>query len=230
MFFADLPEPAVEESATQRYFDHPWSRPPHWLPGTANVAAVIGRSEHTAVRLVFLEAYPRGVSFEVRALLSPDGGELDHYPHRPSPFDGNLRLGMLWPDGRRVEASHEWHPHPQEGERPDTLRLAMMGGGGGGLSWSWDAWLWPLPPAGPVEIYCRWDERGIAETSTVVDLTPVVEAAADAEELWPLPTYVDDEPHGWFSHSPMGSATFTAVARDDATASGDGLDAGDEDS
>jgi hypothetical protein len=32
---------------------------------------------------------------------------------------------------------------------------------------------------------------------TVVDLTPVVEAATGAEELWPLPVYVEGGDHGW---------------------------------
>ncbi len=180
VFFAELPEPGPDDLPTQRYFDHPWSRPEHWLPGTSNVAAVLGRTELTVVRLVFHSSYPRGVSFEVQALLNPEGGELEHFPHRPTPFVGNLRIGMLWPDGRRVESSQEWHPHPHEGEQPDELHLSLMGGGGGGLSWSWNAWLWPLPPAGPVEVFCRWDERGIVETATVVGLTPVVGAAADA--------------------------------------------------
>jgi hypothetical protein len=228
VFFADLPEPAPEEPSTQRYFDHPWSRPEHWLPGTANVAAVIGRSEHTAVRLVFLESFPRGVFFEVRALLSPEGSEIDFVPHRPTPFVSDLRLGMRWPDGRQVESSSHWHPRPQEGETSDALHLSLMGGGGGGLSWSWNAWLWPLPPAGPVEVFCRWDEREIAETCTVVDLTPVVDAADDAEELWPLPPYVEGGAYGWTSYSPLGS-TFSALQVGDADPSGDGPDAGDED-
>ena len=145
MFFADPPELAPEDLPTQRHFDHPWSRPEHWLPGTANVAAVIGRAQHTAVRLAFLESFPRGVFFEVRALLSPEGDEVDHVINRPTPFVSDLRLGMRWPDGRRVESSSHWHPHLPHGEAADALHLSMMGGGGGGLSWSWNAWLWPLP-------------------------------------------------------------------------------------
>ena len=228
MFFADPPELAPEDLPTQRHFDHPWSRPEHWLPGTANVAAVIGRGQHTAVRLAFLESFPRGVFFEVRALLSPEGDEVDHVINRPTPFVSDLRLGMRWPDGRRVESSSHWHPHLPHGEAADALHLSMMGGGGGGLSWSWNAWLWPLPPPGPVEIFCRWDERDIAETVTVVDLTPVVEAATGAEELWPLPVYVEGGDHGWTSYSPLGS-TFSALSIGDIEPSRDGLDARDED-
>ena len=230
-FFAELTPPEPEDLHPQAYFDQPWSRPEHWLPGAANVGAVVGRTDDTAVQLTFHDAYPRGTTFEVRALLRPGSAELDPRIHH-TPFVGDLRIGLLWPDGRRVESANDWHPgrHRDDSAAADEFHLAMYGGGGGGLSWAWDAWIWPLPPAGPVTVYCRWDGRGIAETATVLDLTSVVRAAADAEELWPLPPVPDDGELGWTSYSPLGGATLTAVAPShDPTASGDGLDPGDED-
>ena len=230
-FFAELTPPEPQDLHPQAYFDQPWSRPEHWLPGVANVGAVIGRTDDTAVRLTFLDAYPRGATFQVRALLRPGSAELDHR-HHPMPFASDLRVGMQWPDGRRVEASNDWHPamHGEDADEAPEFHLTMYGGGGGGLSWAWDAWIWPLPPAGPVTLYCRWDGRGIPETATVLDLTPLARAADDAEELWPLPPLPEDGEYGWTSYSPMGS-TFTAVAVDDSdgATSGDGLDPGDED-
>jgi len=229
-FFAELRPPEPEQLHPQAYVDHPWSRPEHWLPGVANVGAVIGRTDDTAVRLTFLDAYPRGATFQVRALLRPGSAEVLHHQH-PMPFVGDLRVGMQWPDGRRVESSNDWHPsmHGQEAGAADDFHLAMYGGGGGGLSWAWDAWIWPLPPSGPVTLYCRWDGRGIPETATLLDLTPLVDAAAHAEELWPLPPVPEDGSFGWTSYSPMGT-TFTAVAPEagDADPSGDRPDPGDE--
>jgi hypothetical protein len=119
--------------------------------------------------------------------------------------------------------------HGQEAGAADDFHLAMYGGGGGGLSWAWDAWIWPLPPSGPVTLYCRWDGRGIPETATVLDLTALVDAADHAEELWPLPPVPEDGAFGWTSYSPMGT-TFTAVGPEagDADPSGDRPDPGDE--
>ncbi len=91
----------------------------------------------------------------------------------------------------------------------------MRGGGGGGLGWSWDAWLHPLPHPGPVTIYCRWDERGIPETATTVDLTDVVAAASEARELWPLPPMPerpDGEEFGWMAYSPLGHGVSSVTA------------------
>jgi hypothetical protein len=233
-FFDEIPEQEPEEELSQRqlYFDNPGEAPQHWLPGVAGVGAVIGRTAHTAVRITFAEVYPRGVAIEVQALLDPSGPDVDalhrHFG-RPGRTSSDLRLGMLWPDGRRTETASEWYhgPHQEVEPRDGNLMLRMHGGGGGGLAWHWRAWLWPLPPAGPVEVYLRWDARDIPETMTTIDLTPVVAAAADAEELWPLPEPPQGE-YGWFSHSPMSSSsTVTAVRVDDDL--GDAADPGDED-
>ena len=236
-FFAELPQSETEDEPVPRpqYFDHPWAAPQHWLPGTPGVSAVVARNEHTLVRLTFTAAYPRGAVLELDALLNPEGPDTEplhiHHHRHGGQFAGDLRLGLLWPDGRRVESTSGWHPGHDGSEAPgtDDFHIAMHGGGGGGISWSWQVWLWPLPPAGPVEVFCRWDDRGIPETATSVDLTAVVVAAADAEELWPLPELPVDEETGWFAYSPPPGAMFTAVRTDEPAASGDGLDAGDED-
>jgi len=217
-FFAELPDEPWEPEQPMVHYDFPHDRPQHWTPGSAALGVVVGRSDTTVVHVAVHDVYPRGLALAVRALLHPDSAELDHMlMHRPGAFAGNLRLGLEWPDGRRVEAGSDWRP----GRDPfamasDGYVLQMRGGGGGGLGWSWDAWLYPLPTAGPVTIYCRWDERGIAETSTNVDLTDVVAAASEARELWPLPPMPerpDGEEFGWMAYSPVGAgfSPLTAV-------------------
>jgi len=229
-FFAEIPEPEAELESGQRqlYLDVPWQAPQHWLPGNGALSVTVFRSEHTAVLLTIGEVYPRGLMLEVVALLNPEGPDVEalHHGrshHGPNPDD--LRLGLLWPDGRRAEAVSQWHgPPPQQSD--DDFHLHPQGSQGGGLVWRWGLWLEPLPPPGPVEIYVRWDGREIPETSTTADLTTAVAAAADAEELWPLPTHPDDESFGWMSYSPMSSTVFAARAEEDG--SGDAADAGDE--
>jgi hypothetical protein len=63
--------------------------------------------------------------------------------------------------------------------------LHQRGGGGGGASWSQRLWLWPLPPPGTIELVCEWPSEGIAETRVAVPTAPLLDAAAQAETLWP---------------------------------------------
>lgn len=230
-FFAELPvEPEPVPGPGPFYRDVPENQPEHWTPAPVATGVVIGRSEHTVVRLDVRDSYPRGLALELRAWFSPDGGGIEdlHFasrrPHRQLPFAGDLRLGLLWPDGTRAEANDYRGP----GQAPGPA-LTTQGGGGGGLTWRWHLWLHPLPGAGPVTVYCTWPGRDIGETATPLDLTAAVEAAGMAEELWHLPTLEEAPPDGgWFSYSPMGSfSTFTAATLEDP--SGDAADAGDED-
>ena len=226
-FFAEIPEPEAEPDSTRgmRYVDHPWQTPPHWLPGGAPLAVTVARSAHTAVRLTVGGVYPRGLALELLALLDPEGPDVEAlHHHRGS--SGELRFGMLWPDGRRAETLSPWQ-HPMEDAGRDGFHLHPEGGHGGGLTWRSDLWLWPLPPPGPVTVYLRWDARDVPETATWLDLTSVVEAADQAEELWPLAAQPDDEGFGWISYAPVPSAV--QQDRPDDTTSGDGSDAGDED-
>jgi hypothetical protein len=228
-FFDELPElPARPGTSGPIYRDDPHSQPEHWSPAPVGIGVLAARTEDTAVRFDVRDAYPRGLAVDIRVLVSPDGPDVED-AHRwrhddpRLPFIGDLRLGLLWPDGTRAEASG-FGPPAHDG----WPVLAVRGGGGGGLGWLWHAWLHPLPPAGPVSVHCVWPGRGILETATALDLTPAVEAAALAEELWHLPTFEQAPPEGgWFAYAPLGgSSTVTASAAD---GSGDAADPGDED-
>lgn len=233
-FFADRPDPEPEpdEQRRQRYVDLPWQAPQNWLPGRSSLSVTLARTEHTVVHLSVGDVYPRGLTFDVIALLDPEGPDVEalhrhHHHHHADP--GELRLGLLWPDGRRVETMSSW-----TGETFDDaeFHLHPQGSQGGGIVWRWSHWLWPLPPAGAVEVFLRWDARDIIETSTPVDLTAAVEAAASAEELWPLPAWSESDGFGWISHSPMGGSSLEITMDDPPSgdaSSGDAADPGDED-
>jgi hypothetical protein len=201
-FFAPLPpEPEPELESGPSFFSVPGQRPQHWVPGAGPSGAVLARSDSTMVFLGLTGSYPQGIALDVRVLVHPEHTDVDHLPgrrHRPGPLSG-LRLGMQWADGRRVEAEQM---HGRGGDLPsDDFHLDMAGGGGGGLEWRWNAWLWPLPPAEPVDFYVEWSARGIPETRTTFDLAPAVGWAEQAFELWPLPGLPEDA--GWFSYRPI---------------------------
>ena len=52
-------------------------------------------------------------------------------------------------------------------------------------SWARDFWAWPTPPQGELLIGVEWTERGISETVTRLDASPLREAALRARPLWP---------------------------------------------
>jgi hypothetical protein len=203
MFFEPLPPPAPESAASPAvYYSSPGHEPEHWLPGLASLGIQLASTPTTSVFLAAWGSYPQGLALVLRAQVSPAEPVVEPPSrHDRRPLVGGLRLGMLWSDGRSVEAENHWgKPRGKEG----TFRLTPGTGGGGGIHWLWNLWLWPLPPAEPVTVYCMWEERGIAETSTHVDLARVVAAAAEATELWPLPSPppVPTE-GGWFAFAPL---------------------------
>lgn len=46
-------------------------------------------------------------------------------------------------------------------------------------------WVWPLPPAGPLEFICQWPVYGIGETRIGIDGQLILDAARRSVQLWP---------------------------------------------
>ena len=66
-FFAELPvEPEPVPGPGPFYRDVPENQPEHWTPAPVATGVVIGRSEHTVVRLDVRDSYPRGLALELR--------------------------------------------------------------------------------------------------------------------------------------------------------------------
>ena len=238
MFFAERPRRDDADLGIERYYDHPDSLPSHWLPGTCDVQSLVARTEGTVITARVMGCYPRGLEFELRAYTAPPDPEAAHErASRRGRWEGDdLRMGLLWPDGLRAETGPrhgDWRigAHPVEEAGRTRYVLEMSGGQGGGLTYDFRYWLRPLPPAGPVQLFVRWDDRGVPETSIDLDLTSAVAAAADAVELWHLPTFEEDPPTGgWFAYSPGGPyVTGSAPTPDDGDPSGNALDGQDED-
>lgn len=62
-----------------------------------------------------------------------------------------------------------------------------QGGGGGGSTYSGgdQLWLWPAPPAGPIELVVQWPALGVEETRVVLDGTAMRELTDRAKPYWP---------------------------------------------
>lgn len=82
-----------------------------------------------------------------------------------SPWEGTGDVETLGGDGTVIEGT----------DRPQVFMD----------SWARDFWVWPTPPQGELLIGVEWTERGISETVTRLDASPLREAALRARPLWP---------------------------------------------
>jgi hypothetical protein len=164
-------------------------RPEAVIPGSVPAEVVLGRTEQVAVAVGSVRAYPNGFEFTVHVRLRQQDetswqGHSDAF-HRSGGADGSqLRLGVLYADGRRAATTGEHWPRP--GDADDGRLLLHKGGGGGGsYGGEWDFWVHPLPPAGPVTLVAPWLEHGIAESRAELDGAAIRAAAERAVTLWP---------------------------------------------
>jgi len=157
-----------------------WAAPPsNILPAVLPLTRVVARNEGVVAALVGAAVYPSGVELRLTVRSQePMNQRTIHSLLSPyEPGAGALQVGVLLADGSR--ASHPTRSRPHQG------RLTPRAGGSeSSTSWR-DLWLWPLPPAGPVEVFLTWPAAGLAEQSTVLDGAQLQAAAVDAVELWP---------------------------------------------
>ncbi|HSS89276.1 MAG TPA: hypothetical protein VLL69_08160 [Streptosporangiaceae bacterium] len=192
-FFESIPQPPPPpEPVLQRR--PAWMRSDAVIPGSVPAESVLIRTGQVAVAIGSVRAYPNGFEFTVHIRLRREDetgwpGHSDpferHRPGRGTPGDDDqLRLGILYADGRRAATTGERYQPPDDG---DDGRLVLQRGGGGGSSRScdWDFWVHPLPPEGPVTLVASWLEHGIAESRAELDGAAIRAAAQRALTLWP---------------------------------------------
>ena len=105
--------------------------------------------------------------------------------HRPRM--GMVRIGVQFADGRiggqglsrgRIEL-----PKDEQGI-PTQPFVGFGGGGGGSGGWRLSAWVFPLPPDGPLEVFVALPEPSDTEYSTVIDGSEVRAVAEHARVIW----------------------------------------------
>lgn len=101
---------------------------------------------------------------------------------------GTIRSGVVLADGWKVLADGPFVGGVDPMAEPEghTLNRRQQGGGGGGSTFSSadQLWLWPLPPAGPLELVMQWEALGIGETRVSVDVSDISQRAARARPYW----------------------------------------------
>ncbi len=196
-FPADPPPPDPAEFAPQ---PQPWWAPPgDELPALFPVSELLAATGNVAVAVIGVRVYSTGAEFlierrmrrgsmDVRAWQDAQLGFGGHHHHSGSAgFEGRLRFGMVLGDGQQlvVDSLFQRSFGP---DAPEGHSLVQTGGNGGGdMSYQRyeDAlWLWPLPPAGPLELVMQWPDLGIPESRAVMSGEGMRELAAGVRRLW----------------------------------------------
>jgi hypothetical protein len=189
---------------TDGFRSPPWAEPAeNVLPAPVELIAPLGRrADDAEAWLTGVAATPDGVRFTI-IVTRPEQDP----PARGNPLTGEdgLRVGVRFADGR--EAAPASDPSWPAAEPADGIALVSQGSGGWARRWEQEAWLWPLPPEGPVTFTSSWGE------DVVVDAAPLRAAAERAVELWPderpfwpVPDEdadAEDAGGGWTDYAPV---------------------------
>jgi hypothetical protein len=180
------PLPPQPEPAERKWAPPAWDRPSEGtLPATLAVNAVLGREERAVVAVPSLDVYPNGFLINVRILLDPNSAqEIRAMLHGPR--IGMVRIGVRFADGRvggRGLRGQGDLARDEEGF-PTQPHVGHAGGGGGSGGWRFGAWVYPLPPEGPLEIFVALPPPSGREYSLVIEGEKVREAAQRASVIW----------------------------------------------
>ena len=205
MSFDDLFRVEVDEPEPEPPTEH---QQPQWhgplsgeLPVAMPLGLILARSERGVVAVSHVLVHSSGFKFElvalVRGLSAGETHMIFHEQHAGRVVleelpKGFLRFGIELPDGQRVSnLERPWRrATPEQG--PSGPVLTQSGSSGTntstdtGVEWSFGYWLWPLPAAGVLRLFCEWPIAEIDLTSVEVDTTPLLEAAANVARLWPV--------------------------------------------
>ena len=232
MSFDDLFRVEADELEPEPPVEHPqpsWHGPPTGeLPIAAPLGLILARSDRGLVAVSHVLVHSSGFKFElvahVRGLSANEAHMIFHEQHAgrvgldelPKGF---LRFGIELPDGQRVSNLEQpWRrTTPEQGPLGPVLTQAGSSGSNTstntGVEWSLGYWLWPLPAAGVLRLFCEWPVAEIDLTSIEVNTVPLLEAAQNVARLWPL----EDGQSGAWTQSRMSTSQTSTEVRNDPT-------------
>ncbi|MEY9931583.1 hypothetical protein ABH926_006232 [Catenulispora sp. GP43] len=199
-FFESFPAPPAHPEPPPTPPRPKWKKPAATLPVVMAENAIIVRDERLALSIGGLSAYPNGFEFSIHIRLRNEENLIDPFGHRrrrdydrnssiadSDDPERNLRVGILFADGRRAASSQPRRLRFDSEPDPETIIMLPGHGGGGGTSWDMSYWIHPLPPEGPLTIVLSWLAQDITEVRHELDGSTLLAAAAQAIPLWPEP-------------------------------------------
>ncbi len=159
------------------------------MPWLLPINAIVHQNEEAVVGVESLAVYPNGFVVNVHIQADP------HVSHqavmaRVHSFGRAFpRIGVRYSDGstggQGAEPRRSRLDIPKDADGfPTEPFVGFSGGGGGGRGWRFGAWIYPLPPDGPVEIFISMPVAGLEEGKVEVDGGEVRAAAERARVIW----------------------------------------------
>jgi hypothetical protein len=203
-FFEPLPpEPDLSQEQPSGWRPPLWDRPSEALLGEpVPIVALLAKTDRVAVALSHVDAYPNGFTFEIIIIanpMAPRGGTRTGIFGTMTPGTRRgPRVGFEFADGTRVAAAGSWGELvPQSGPVPVVGQVAKdelgiptepivsaLGVGGGGQHFRMGFWCFPLPPPGPMKAFIEWADAHVAETMTMIDADPILDASSRVVTIW----------------------------------------------
>jgi hypothetical protein len=163
-----------------------WDRPSEGtIPAVLAVDALMFQNDVIAVAIDRLEVYPNG--FMINLLLRVDPRKVRDVIDLLRPMGANRwpRVEVRFADGRTAQPGAAVTGLAKN-EHGVPLDPFMSTGSGGGAPGGWRAWAWvfPLPPDGPLEILVALEVAGMDESSITIDGTAIRAAGERAKVIW----------------------------------------------
>lgn len=190
-----MPEPDETEPSQPRW----WQAPQDELPAMIPVSGILAVTDHASIALAGVAVYTDGIEIRIerrlRRLGIPvrdwnelTGAFMDHLPYGSADPSGRLRFGVVLADGTKVTDASPFFGggDPMAEPQGHMLTRREQGGSGGPHTYSSadHLWLWPLPPAGPIDLVMQWPAFGIGETQVTVDVSTAPELSHRARRFW----------------------------------------------
>ena len=202
-FFQDFPVPPTPpRGRAVRYVPPVWAGAPLYeLPAVVRIGQFLHRSPTMVMAVKSADVFSTGCSFEVSWTIrrgdqtDEEWADLNEMFFRPGPGARRgaggasmLLFGAAFPDGSKSSTGAHPHGFFEGTEEPDPPVLLMRNGGGNGgddeLSGSGSLWLWPLPPAGTLQLVAAWKDFGLEECSISLDGSRLRDAASGVQKFW----------------------------------------------
>ena len=159
------------------------------MPATLAVDAPLHEDDNAVWSIPSLDVYSNGFRVNVALQLNPHRAqELQSGIRQPMAM--MMRIGVRFADGRvggrggaRAFPGAPGIPKDEHGVPTEPI-VGFSGGGGSAGGWQFGAWVFPLPPDGPLEIFVAPPPPAVGEFRAVLDGTAVRTAAERARVIW----------------------------------------------
>ncbi len=164
-----------------------WDRPSEGtIPAVVSVNALVFESDVVALAIDHIDVYPNGFTINFVRRVNPRRAREALAMLSAAGAEWLPEVTVRFPDGRTVKRGHFVVVKDQDGIPTEPIQTVTGRGGLGGPG-GWQAWAWvfPLPPDGPLEVLVALPVIGLSSPQSVtIDGSAVRAAAEMAKIIW----------------------------------------------